>query len=389
MQKILVSFILILWCVQIFSQEKQIEIDKVEITETPVFNNSFEVFGYGLSHLGERKNHLSMGASAYYFQYFPSRLFLKLGVGYGDLKFYDVNNIVADNKFYGGEFYIGSFLFSQLNYQKNSKFLNPFLGIGVNGFNSKSAHYGGLSRIDLGVSGIIGIDFKLAKSLQVGAVLNVNYMLSDQYDDAQTTSQYDILLRPGISLKYIFGKNKVRETHTVKETITVKPEQDLSSKSYPKYEVEEIEPYVEVNIVSDARNEEMSTKVNAENNTKVAPVNVSENNKTSDEHQFLFFTIQIGTYFNNTYPIETTLGVKQDFVLYNGELDDYNYMLGFYGSSKEAFLALEEIKNKVPDAFVAAVYKNERIPTWQARNIQNTNPNIINLIKSQEYFKNR
>lgn len=370
----------------VFSQVKEVEIEIIESEEVEVYQNAVEVFGYATTHFGERQKALSFGGGGYYFQYFPSRLFLKFGLGFGDIKFYGNNNTQFDNRFYGAEFGAGLFLFNQVDYHKKSKFMNPYIGLGINGLRSEAVHYNTQSRIDIGFSGALGVDFKLTNSLQAGILLNASYMLSDQIDDVTTSSQYDILFRPGITVKYIFGKNKTTKHYHSKQTIKRKNQTGRDFGTNEFYEEKRYEPYVNVTVSDDEIENNSTPAFYNKDNKNASKVNTSHASNFIG-HENLFYTIQIGAYYQGSYLLKPLVGIKEDFVFHDKNSRLYHYLYGVYGSSAEAFSKLDEIKKAVPDAFVTSVYKSEKLPAWKAEKIEQTEEDVINTQNSKQFIK--
>lgn len=103
-----------------------------------------------------------------------------------------------------------------------------------------------------------------------------------------------------------------------------------------------------------------------------------------DDHEYVFYTIQIGTYSKINYTLNEKKGIEPDFIIKNKDVGGlYNHMKGFYESKEAAENALSKIQEKEPRAYVAAIAFGERITRERAEKLLRGNSFLLNIEESK------
>lgn len=406
--------------------EKQIEVYDIETFR--VRQSSIYLDLFPTRFIGEQPSNTGFGTSIGIQRFYSSQLNAKFGIKYGNIAFNDSIGTNKNTNFYGVEGLCNLHFREIFKKGRGYYKVSPYLSAGFGIYASSSDHYQGQGQLNLSFPGAIGIDFLLTKKLLIGLNIGGALILSDYYDNNSSKAGGDIVLNPGITLKYIFKHKEIENRIYRTQTILVKREiPDRKHfplyKEHPIYKQDTIdlksEPLVEF-VVKETEKEEstkgkeiekvssdlssfgnwtyvddVKEKVEQEIKESNSPLIKKETSVKEKEeraegkipilpnnHDKVFYTIQIASCSKIRSSFEEEKNLKVDFVVDNKEVGYYNHMVGFFESYREATTALTSIKSKVSGAFVVGIAYNKRVKAGKIDRLIMKDPNLLDLESS-------
>lgn len=425
MKKGLLTAVFLIFTLFGFSQNTEEVTKEVEVFETVEEDKrdvSVGVIAGPIKYLGEYASETEIGYGILIEKHYSPKFNMQYNIYKGSIGYTDSADIVQTTSYFGLDAMASINLIEAFANKEEVGRFSPYLSLGLGILNSKANHYIGNGQIDFSVPTAVGANFFASRKLSVGIDVSARYIFSDNLDNALTTAVSDLIITPGITLKYLVGQKRVTKRVSKYKSITYyKPVEE--KKTYEKYVEPEYdvsyEPFVEVTVkdvipedngnegvtsnwtlddtgdqeVSDAM-QNNSSNDNVSDNTSDNNTNETNENYTQDDEigdnasasvseitssEHLFYTVQVGSYPDKDYDLVRKKGLKQDYVFYNKELKLYNYLYGMYGSREEAERDARRVNGKVRGAFVVAIYKDERLSKREADDLVEKDPSIVNI----------
>lgn len=406
-------------CYSALAQNFETVTKEIEVFETVEENKrdmSIGVIGGPIKYLGEYASETTIGYGVLIEKHYTPQFNIQFNFYKGSISYTDTSDLIQSTNYLGLDV-MGSLNLVELFAKKDKvNRVSPYLSLGIGVVNSQASHYVGKGQIDFNIPMALGTNFFLNDKFSVGVDVNARYLFSDNFDNSLTTSISDLVVTPGITLKYLIGQKKVTNRVSVMKSITYnKPIEEKVS--YEKYidptENISYEPFVEVSVkdkIPENTNEgelssskwtsgdenisnssEENKNSNIKNNEAYVEKDYFENQSTTtkeimkDKH--LFYTIQVGSYKDADYDFSRKIGFRPDYVFYNNELKLYNYLYGMYSNKEDALVDLNRVRNKVRGAFVVAIYNGVRLTNREAEKTIENNPSVVNLEESKKNLK--
>lgn len=393
-----------------FSQNTEEVTKKVEVFETveeSKRNVSIGVFGGPIKYLGEYTSETEIGFGVVIEKHYNAKFNMQYNLFKGAIGYTDSSDREQLTDYFGFDAMASVNLVELIANKDNVGRVSPYLSLGLGLINSKAEHYIGRGQLDLSIPGAVGANFFITNKFSLGVDLNARYLFSDNLDNSLTSSVNDIILSPGITLKFLVSEKTESKRVSRMETVTYyKPiEEEKTYEKYVEPDSSDIsyEPFVEINVKEDAP-EDLTPEIsnwtlpgsnkNQTSTTDNSGDVVDSKNETTPESvmeikssEFLFYTVQVGSYKVKNYDIKSVAGIQNDYIFFNKSLNLYNYLYGVYGSVKEAESMAAQLREKIPGAFVVALYKDKRYIKRDAIQLIQKNPSIINVEASKSEFE--
>lgn len=405
MKKILLLLLLSGSCSMLFSQqfiEKEKQIEVLETTEITERKTSVGIAGGMVQYFGEQNSESSLDYGFLLRNHISPKFDITFNFHLGEMGYKDSLDMSQKTTYYGVNSLFKLNLIETFAKKEIPQKISPYIGAGIGLLISKAPHYEVTQYVDFYFPVAIGVDINVSEKFIVGVNATGRLLFSDEWDNTTSSSANDILFNPSLSLKYVFAQKKRKKQQYVTKTIKYK-EEVAKKEDFGKYEEKKIESFIEVS-VKEIKDSNVVEGISSSNTTKTTDVNkISENISVestteeissitessskviSSDPNYLFFTVQLGSYSTNDYVMK---GITQDFEFYNKELSKYNYCKGFFGSVEEANVALSEIKAKGKKGYVIAIYKDERLKTYSAnKKVASGKARVDVEAAKQEYLK--
>ncbi len=365
-----------------------------------------------IKYLGEYASETNLGFGIVIEKHINPKFNMQYNVYSGKVGYTDSSDVVNNTTYFGLDAMFSANIIELIKDKEENSRFSPYLSLGLGVLNSKANHYVGDGQIDFSIPAAVGANFFVTRKLSVGVDINARYLFSDNFDNSLTSSINDIILTPSLTLKFLVGQKRVSKRVSKYKTISynkpVEEEKTYEIYKEPEYDIS-AEPFVEVvvktperkvsntngDVASNWTSRDNSSNESEEDNNDKEDYVKEENNTDTDNGKVydeivnddnLFYTIQVGSYPGKDVDLKRKKGMHQDYVLFNDDLNLYNYLYGMYGSRSEAESDAKRVSRKVRGCFVVAVYKGKRINKREADKMVAKNPNLINIEASKANY---
>jgi hypothetical protein len=387
---------------QFIEKEKQVEV--LETTELETRKISIGLGGGIVQYLGEYTSEMGLDYGLLIRNHINSKFDITYNFHLGDALYKDSADISQKTSYFGANALFKLNLIEIFTKSEKPKLISPYIGAGFGALISKATHYTINQYADFYFPVAAGVDINVSENFIVGVNATARILFSDEWDNNQSSGGNDVLFNPSLSLKYLIRKRKTSKQEYVTKIIKYK-EAIVENESLGKYEQKEIESFVEISVREIRDSSVVTSQVDAvvtegimKDNTLVTNINIKEtgestvvtkkqeietavsetlekeveveketaSNFNSSDQNYIFYTVQVGTFNTNDYEVKK---ITQDFEFFNKELGKYNYCKGFFNTYGNAKEELNEIKDKGVNGFVIAIYKDKRLKGYTAKKL--------------------